>query len=222
MSKQQKKKQLIINSFVELVKKHGLGRVNFADVAESCGLSKSALYYYFDSKEILLTETLQFVFSRLNEVFKNTVSEIKNPEERLRCFIEFKLRIFVDKSYTEDILSFSKISHHIIEEVEKYIFASPAIVEKMMLLKKTELKYLNEIISEIRSDLSIKTVKELSIIIQRSLDGLFEVQTMEKKLSSYNIESFEKMEKELREIKNPQTMASQLLINGIKYYKKEE
>ena len=50
----EEKKAMIIQNFVSLLKQYGIEKVTLNDVAEKSGLTKSALYYYFDSKETLM------------------------------------------------------------------------------------------------------------------------------------------------------------------------
>ena len=47
----EEKKEMIIQNFVSLLQQYGIEKVTLNDVAEKSGLTKSALYYYFDSKE---------------------------------------------------------------------------------------------------------------------------------------------------------------------------
>ena len=53
----EQKKEIILRNFVSLMQQYGIEKVTLNDVAEKSGLTKSALYYYFNSKEALIIAT---------------------------------------------------------------------------------------------------------------------------------------------------------------------
>jgi len=69
------KKDIIIINFLSLVQQHGLSRVTLNDVAEKSGLTKSALYYYFESKEALVVEGYKLFRENFSEKFTPLVNE---------------------------------------------------------------------------------------------------------------------------------------------------
>jgi AcrR family transcriptional regulator len=141
----EEKKEMIIMNFVSLIQEHGINRITLSDVAEKSGLTKSALYYYFDSKEALLIEGFDHFNKKLNEKFAPLVEKAKTPKDILFLYSDFHLKVFFG-GY-EEFRTFMEISTEVFYEIQKYIFNSPDIAKKILSHRDTELNWLNSIMA---------------------------------------------------------------------------
>ncbi len=142
----EEKKEMIIMNFVALVQQHGINRVTLNDVAEKSGLTKSALYYYFDSKEALLIEGFEYFNKKTTEKLKPLIMKAKNPEELLFIYCDFNMKVFFG-GY-EEFKPLMEISTEVFFEIQKYMFNSPDIAKKIMDHRDSELNWLNSVIAE--------------------------------------------------------------------------
>lgn len=142
----EEKKEMIINNFVALVQQHGINRVTLNDVAEKSGLTKSALYYYFDSKEALLIEGFTYFNKKMNEKLTPMIQNAKNAKELLFMYCDFNMKVFFG-GY-EEFKPLMEISTEVFFEIQKYMFNSPDIAKKIMNHRDTELSWLNGVMAE--------------------------------------------------------------------------
>ena len=85
----EEKKAMIIQNFVSLLKQYGIEKVTLNDVAEKSGLTKSALYYYFDSKETLMLASFKKYRAMMLERLDSTIKKAKNPKETIKLYCDF-------------------------------------------------------------------------------------------------------------------------------------
>lgn len=140
------KKDLIIMSFVSLVQQHGIGKVTLNDVAEKSGFTKSALYYYFDSKEALLIAGFGYFSDKVAEKLMPLVKNAKTPREVLFVYCDFNLKVFFGNY--EEFKPLMEISTEVLLEIQKYMFTSPAIAKRIISHRDTELNWINEVMAE--------------------------------------------------------------------------
>lgn len=141
------KKELILRSFIKLVEEYGINRVTLSDVAQRSGLTKSGLYYYFDSKEALFLETLNMVYEKIRELMVREVEPIADPVEKFKRFIALQIDVFTDDSLELSFLS--KCSIEMMDEIERFVFSSPALVERMNEIHRHERENGDRILKEI-------------------------------------------------------------------------
>jgi len=141
----EEKKEMIIMNFVSLIQKHGINKITLSDVAQKSGLTKSALYYYFDSKEAMLVEGFDYFNKKLNEKFMPLVEKAKTPKDILFLYSDLQLKIHFGEY--EEFKSFLEISSEVFLEIQKYIFNSPDIAKKILSHRDMELNWLNGIMA---------------------------------------------------------------------------
>ncbi len=66
----------------------GFHKTRMSDIAESSGLSKGSLYWYFDSKDAIILSLLDRVFEPELIEFKALLSDNRSSEERLYQYTE--------------------------------------------------------------------------------------------------------------------------------------
>jgi AcrR family transcriptional regulator len=78
------RRDALIQQAKALFLKHGYKKTTLDDVAKALGLGKTALYYYFRSKDELFTAIVQLESQNLLEAVRNASSAQATPGERLR------------------------------------------------------------------------------------------------------------------------------------------
>jgi AcrR family transcriptional regulator len=74
----------------------GYHQASVRDIARATGVSLAGLYYYFSSKEHLLYLIQRHAFKTMLESARATLRPLKEPEERLRTFIQLHLQFFLE------------------------------------------------------------------------------------------------------------------------------
>lgn len=82
---------------VTLFNEQGYDATSVADLAVRLGLTKSALYHHFDSKEQLLALALDEALGGLEGVLDEPDAAIGDPAERLGAVLRGAVRVLVDK-----------------------------------------------------------------------------------------------------------------------------
>lgn len=90
----------IIAATIATMNDLGYHRTSLAEIAEHAGVAKSAIVYYFGSKEHLLMQLLEQTFSALGAAVEAAVSAESSPAGRLRAYAESYLA-HVDAHRTE-------------------------------------------------------------------------------------------------------------------------
>jgi TetR/AcrR family transcriptional regulator, cholesterol catabolism regulator len=74
----------ICRTAAQIFRDRGFDATSVSDVARALGMTKAGLYHYFDSKEALLFEIMNYGLDRVRDEVIVKVSGIVDPEERLR------------------------------------------------------------------------------------------------------------------------------------------
>jgi AcrR family transcriptional regulator len=82
---------------VTLFNEQGYDATSVADLATRLGLTKSALYHHFDSKEQLLSLALDEALGALEGVLDEPDAAAADPVERLAAVLRGAVRVLVDK-----------------------------------------------------------------------------------------------------------------------------
>lgn len=83
----QQRRLQALQAAVEVISERGLADTRVADIARRGGLSPALLLYYFESKEVLLTEALTYAEDRFYLETFHELSEIQDPRLRLARLI---------------------------------------------------------------------------------------------------------------------------------------
>ena len=188
----EEKKRMIIKNFVSLIQQHGISKVTLNDVAEKSGLTKSALYYYFESKEALLIEGFEYFNKNIYEKITPLIEKAKSPKDVLFVYCDFNLKIFFG-SY-EEFKPLMEISTEVFYEIQKYIFNSPDIAKKILSHRDSELHSLNETVaSYIGEDSGDERTKKITLMFAGFFHSYIAISSniskQAKTLESYSIVS---------------------------------
>lgn len=81
----------IVRAAIDTVNDLGYPRASLAAIARRAGVAKSAIVYYFASKDTLLLHVVEHVFTRLEQLLEEAVAAHAAPEARLRAYVETHL-----------------------------------------------------------------------------------------------------------------------------------
>ena len=112
----------IINIARKIFTHQGFKKTTMEAVAHASGKGKSSIYYYFKSKE----EIFEAVIDREAQILKNeltkAIKSTKDPEERLRLYVQVRLDSFEKLSNYYNAIFNSELDHFnfIEKQREKY------------------------------------------------------------------------------------------------------
>jgi AcrR family transcriptional regulator len=87
----------VLEIAVALFIEQGYDATSVSDLAARLGLTKSALYHHYDSKEQLLSLALDEALDGLESVFDEPAARVGSPVERLDAVVRGAVRILVDR-----------------------------------------------------------------------------------------------------------------------------
>lgn len=77
----------IIAAAIETVNEVGYPHASLSAIAQHAGVAKSAIAYYFTSKELLLMHTLEHVFGELDAQLERAVAPFEQPRDRFVAYL---------------------------------------------------------------------------------------------------------------------------------------
>ena len=131
----EEKKEMILQNFVSLLQQFGIEKVTLNDVAEKSGLTKSALYYYFDSKEALMIASFRKYRSMMTGKLDSILRKAHDPKETIKFYCDFLFDLPNDKDFAR-LMAFSDT---VIAELAKYIVSVPEVTNEIVQSKKADL-----------------------------------------------------------------------------------
>jgi AcrR family transcriptional regulator len=83
----------------------GYEGASMRDLSRESGMSLAGMYYYFESKERLLYLIQKHTFTTIVERLRQRLEGVKDPEHRIRIFIQNHLEYFLDNQKAMKVLS---------------------------------------------------------------------------------------------------------------------
>lgn len=87
------RREEILEAAREAFVKYGLTKITLEDIANECGLKKTALYYYFKNKDEILAEMISHIITEMQEIVKVKASEAETARAKLKIFMSTKLAL---------------------------------------------------------------------------------------------------------------------------------
>jgi len=84
----EERKSQILDAAMDTFSKLGFHKARMSDIAETSGLSKGSLYWYFDSKDSIILSLLDRVFVPEIKDFNILLKDPRSAESRLASYIE--------------------------------------------------------------------------------------------------------------------------------------
>lgn len=82
------RREQLLNAAIATVNEVGYPRASLSAIARRGGVAKSAIGYYFSSKDALLLTVVDQVFSAIDAALEQAVAQHAEPRERLRAYAE--------------------------------------------------------------------------------------------------------------------------------------
>ncbi|MBO7126265.1 TetR/AcrR family transcriptional regulator [bacterium] len=140
----EQKKEIILRNFVSLMQQYGIEKVTLNDVAEKSGLTKSALYYYFNSKEALIIATYRYFRDKMNGKCEAMMKKAVNPAEKIKAYCDFSFSVVAKDDEMRALFEFSEDTAR---EVQKYVTTIPDLIREIKIDRDRELEILCGMIS---------------------------------------------------------------------------
>jgi AcrR family transcriptional regulator len=84
----EERKSQILDAAMETFSRDGFYKTRMSDIAETSGLSKGSLYWYFESKDSIILALLERVFEPELEDFRNLLDEDRSVVLRLHDYVD--------------------------------------------------------------------------------------------------------------------------------------
>lgn len=78
--------------------KYGIEKITLDDIAQECGIKKTALYYYFKSKDELMAEMILLKINEFEVNLKEAVDNEDNVREKLRTYMKMKINLMQENT----------------------------------------------------------------------------------------------------------------------------
>lgn len=78
----------IIQAAIDSVNQVGYPRASIAEIARRADVAKSAIVYYFGTKDALLLHVVEHVYTELDEQLEQSIALHSEPNEQLRAYAE--------------------------------------------------------------------------------------------------------------------------------------
>lgn len=88
------KQQRIRDGAAELFARDGFAATSIADIASACGVAKSLVYHYFESKEDILYDLLSAHMDALLAAAEDALDAGDEPVQQFREFVRAHLRLY--------------------------------------------------------------------------------------------------------------------------------
>jgi len=91
--------------------KYGIAKITLEDIANECGLKKTALYYYFKNKDEILAEMITDVILKMQDVVKTEVAKGETAKEKLKIFMSTKFELMQKNINLIKLFEDERMSH---------------------------------------------------------------------------------------------------------------
>lgn len=89
----EERKSQILNAAMETFSELGFHKARMSDIAETSGLSKGSLYWYFDSKDSIILNLLEKFFEPELKDLRALLTDNRSAEDRLEIYVD---RVSID------------------------------------------------------------------------------------------------------------------------------
>lgn len=121
---EQARRAQLLKAAIDTINDLGYPRTSLSAIAKRAGVAKSAIAYYFSSKDALLLAVTEHVFGDFDQHIEQAVSQHSDPLGRLRAYTETYLG-YIDSHRAEFAAGFEVfVSHRSAEGVPLYLEVS--------------------------------------------------------------------------------------------------
>ena len=167
--------QRILQAAIRVFNKYGLRKTTMRDIAESAGMSKSSLYYYFRDKKKILSSVIRQEAEILIEKLRTAVREASSPQEKLRAYVITRMSSLFELSIYYASLTEAYLEQYAFIEKEREAFTdfeNSTIQEILTEGINTGVFRIREVLTTAKMMIIIMKGMELRLIIGKSMDDL--------------------------------------------------
>lgn len=158
-------KQHILDVALKLFLQKGFKEVTMRDIVEQTGLSKGAVYYYFESKEVLFLEIVQNTFSsQLLSVFENyeNKSLYEFYHDYVNITVQRQIRHFTDNKISAE----GDLTENHIAMMFDALKINPEFKNRIKANRRREIKTWTEVVKNARKNGEIiSTMSDVQIVM---------------------------------------------------------
>jgi len=174
--------QRILQAAIKVFDKYGLRKTTMRDIAESAGMSKSSLYYYFRDKKKILSSVIRQEAETLIEKLSMAVQKVASPQDKLRAYIITRMRLLFKLSIYYASLTETYLEQYTFIEKEREAFTDFENSTIKNILSEgisSGVFRISDVLTTAKMIIIIMKGLELRLIIGKSMDDLDEtVSTM--------------------------------------------
>jgi len=89
------KKQELLLKISEIISEKGYERTSIRDIAAHVGMTNAGLYHYFESKEAILAEIMNYALDNALKAMNERLPKIKSAKDKLAWIIQDQIMFFV-------------------------------------------------------------------------------------------------------------------------------
>ena len=193
------KKDQIRNAAMRCFSMYGYSKTTMDDIANTIGMKKASLYYYYKNKENIICETIESEVDNFFETAIKKISKIKTANKKLYTLVKLETEYFQERVNTFDL------------SVNTIIEAQPLLNEMLEKVRNIDIDMYAGIIQEGINNGEFRkcNTKKVADSIRTILDSIkFRELQITKMLSAKEIE-YEKIKKSGIDMID-------LIINGLK------
>ena len=119
----------------DIFMRYGYRKATIEDISNACGLTKSALYHYFESKEAVFAEVVRTESSHLLAELRKAVEAARDPKEKIRTLIKTRFRVvssLMDNIMGDVRQEFIELHPRIARERNQYIQEETALIAEIL------------------------------------------------------------------------------------------
>jgi AcrR family transcriptional regulator len=107
------KKRHLVRTTYRLIAEKGFCHLTLQDVADRARVSKGIILYYFESKEALFLEVLDWLVAKIDRHIRVEVSKASNPQEKIAAYVNAMfVSIEANREFYKVYLDFMSQSLH--------------------------------------------------------------------------------------------------------------
>lgn len=99
------KRRRVLAAATALFARNGYSSTSMSDIADACGIAKSVVYHYYDSKPRLLSDIMRAHALELLEEAMSAVESAREPEGRFRALVRALLEAYVARPLEQAVLN---------------------------------------------------------------------------------------------------------------------
>ena len=88
------KKEQIMEAAIDKFASQGPNETTMSEIAKAAGVGKGTIYRYFDDKNKLIYEVVDYGIDKLNQKIKKEIKKFDDPVDKLKEIIRIKLKFY--------------------------------------------------------------------------------------------------------------------------------